>query len=459
MKLPLKNSKHKIQIKAVTSKGFGVGDIDGFTVFTDGLLTGDAALVQIIKVKKRYGYGKTLQIITPSASRIKSPCPASKRCGGCQWQHCTYESQLEFKKQFVFDAIERIGAIKSPPVADVIKMEFEANSLRYRNKAVFPIVPQSNKDGFAIGMFAPRSHNIIEVTDCLIQHVAHVSILEILKKHMREYKISAYDETTHKGLMRFVMIRNSKKSGEIMVVFAINGSKIPGEDKLMTKMQDIGANTVLINVNRNRGNTILGGEFRLLFGNGYITETLGEISYQISASSFFQVNTLQAEKLYQTAIKQAGLTEQMTVIDAHCGAGGVLLHAAKNVKSAIGIDSAQQAISDAIENAKLGNIANAKFVCQSAEDALPELIIDNRPDVIFLDPPRKGCEVDLLNCIINAAIQRIVYISCDPATLARDIKILVDGGYKLLQAIPVDMFPFTGKIETSCLLERDDVYL
>ena len=457
MKLPLKNSIHRIQVKAVTSKGFGVGDIDGFTVFTDGLLTGDVAFVQIIKVKKNYGYGKILQVVTPSGARVRSPCPVSKRCGGCQWQHCGYAAQLDFKKQFVYDAIERIGGIKNPPVSDVEKMDFEPGSLRYRNKAVFPIVPHKNKDGFAIGMFASRSHNIIEVSDCLIQHEAHVGILDTLKKHMREYKISAYDETAHKGLMRFVMIRNSNYSGEIMVVFSINGNKIPGEDKLMSDMQDLGASTVLVNINRERGNTILGREFRILCGDGFIKEVIGKVIYQISASTFFQVNTKQAEKLYMTAIKQADLKENMTVVDAHCGAGGVLLHAAKLVREAIGIDSSRQSISDAGKNVMLGGIANTVFLCQTAEAALPELLKKNIPDVIFLDPPRKGCEAELLFCIINAEIPRVVYISCDPATLARDIKILAEGGYRLLQAIPVDMFPYTGKIETSCLISKTAV--
>ena len=458
MKLPLKNSKHRIQIKAVTSKGFGVGDIDGFTVFTDGLLTGDVADVQIIKVKKRYGYGKTLQIITPCEARIKSPCAVSKRCGGCQWQHCRYDVQLEFKKQFVYDALERIGGIKNPPVADVEKMDFEDGNLRYRNKAVFPIVPHKNKDGFAIGMFAPRSHDIIEVTDCLIQHEAHIGILEALKKHMREFKLTAYDEVAHKGLLRFVMIRNSVKSGEIMVVFAINGSKIPGEEKLVSNMTDVGASTVLININRERGNTILGNEFRNLCGKGHVNEAIGDVNYQISASSFFQVNTKQAEKLYAIAIRQAELKEHMTVVDAHSGAGGVLLLAAKRIKKAIGIDSSRQATSDAIENAKINGITNAEFICQTAENALPKILMEDSPNVIFLDPPRKGCEPELLSCIINAEIPKVVYISCDPATLARDVKILAEGGYRLLQAVPVDMFPFTGKIETSCLLERDIVY-
>ena len=457
MKLPLKNSKHRIHTKAVTSKGFGVGDIDGFTVFTDGLLTGDVADVQIIKVKKRYGYGKTLQIVTPSAARIKSPCAISKRCGGCQWQHCSYETQLEYKKQFVFDAMERIGSIKNPPLDDVVKMDFEEGSFRYRNKAVFPIVPHKNKDGFAIGMFAPRTHIIIEVNDCLIQHESHIGVLEALKKHMREFKLSAYDEIAHKGLMRFVTIRNSTKTGEIMVVLTINGSKIPGEEKLVSKMLGVGASTVLVNINKERGNAILGSEFRTLSGKGHITEAISNINYQISASSFFQVNTKQVEKLYAIALKQAELKAHMTVIDAHSGTGGVLLHAAKYVKKAFGIDIAQQATNDAIENAKINNITNSNFICQPAEKALPEILIENKPSVIFLDPPRKGCEPDLLSCIINAEIPKIVYISCDPATLARDIKILSEGGYRLLQATPVDMFPFTGKIETSCLLERGDV--
>ena len=451
MRIPQKNSMARIEVRAVTSKGFGIGDIDGFTVFVDGLLTGDVADVQVIKVKKRYGYAKTVHIEKPSPARIKSPCPHSARCGGCQWQHCDYEKQLEFKKMFVYDALERIGGVKNPPVADVARMEF-GDGPSYRNKAVFPIVPHKNKSGFAIGMFAARSHNIIEVENCLIQHKAHVNLLECLKKHMREHKVPAYDENLHDGLMRFIMVRTS--GDEVMVVLVINGIKIPSEVKLVPALTSAGATTVLVNINRSRGNTILGADYRTLYGSGYITESIGELSYRVSPSTFFQVNTKQAKKLYDIAIRQAGLKDDMTVVDAHVGAGGVLLHAARLAKKAVGIDIVESAIKDARKNAELGGINNAEFVLADACEVLPEILAKHKPDVVFLDPPRKGCEAKLLEGIIEAKTKKIVYISCDPATLSRDVRILCEGGYALEKAEPLDMFPFTGKVETSCLLVR-----
>ena len=478
MTVPLKNSTHRLEARAVTSKGFGVGDINGFTIFVDGLLTGDVAQVQILKVKKRYGYAKIVHIEKPSPARIKSPCLHSGRCGGCQWQHCQYEKQLEFKKMFVYDAFERLAGIKNPPVMDVVRMDFGDDKTRtahiqsekqesqpgeqktffdrsYRNKAVFPIVPHKNKNGFAIGMFAARSHNIIEVENCLIQHNAHVAVLEVLKKHMGEFKIPAYDETRHDGLMRFVMVRTAGE--EVMVVLVINGSKIPGEAKLVPALGEIGASTVLVNKNKNRGNTILGHEYRILSGKGSITDTIGEISYSVSPSTFFQVNRSQAKKLYDIAIRQAELEKHMTVVDAHVGAGGVLLQAAGHVKKALGIDIVESAVKDARANAELNGIDNTEFVFAAAEDVLPEILAAHKPEVIFLDPPRKGCEAKLLEGIVEAKTKKIIYISCDPATLSRDVKFLREGGYTLIKAEPLDMFPFTGKVETCCQIVRNVV--
>ena len=458
MKPPQKNSERRITINSVTSKGFGVGEIDGgFVVFADGLLPGDVADILLVKAKKTYGYAKTLQIVSPSVHRVKSPCTVSQRCGGCQFLHCEYEAQLAFKKRFVQDALQRIGGIAEPPVADVLPMDFGEKGIRYRNKAVFPIVPHANEDGFAIGMFAPRSHNMVEVTDCLIQNVAHVKVLRILREHMKKRQITAYDEVSHKGLMRFVLIRSSEATGEVMVVLVANGNEIPGEVNLTAKLADAGASTVLVNKNTARGNTILGGDFHILSGKGFITETVGDVKYQISAASFFQINTRQAEKLYRTALEQAGLSEGMTVVDAHVGAGGVLLPASRLVKKAMGVDALSQAIIDARENALQNGISNAEFLCGTAEDALPKILQDHAVDVVFFDPPRKGCEPALLDSVVSAEIGRIVYISCDPATLARDIKLLGLGGYKLVEAIPVDMFPFTGKVEICCLLLKNAV--
>ncbi|MCL1883981.1 MAG: 23S rRNA (uracil(1939)-C(5))-methyltransferase RlmD [Defluviitaleaceae bacterium] len=439
---PLKNSQHIIEITDVTAMGFGIGSIDGFNVFVEGTLTGDVVNALIIKVKQRYGYGKILQIITPSPFRIKSACSISQKCGGCQWQNCEYSAQLNFKKQIVKSALEKIGGIKDPPVFDVIGME---NPFRYRNKGVFPVVP--TKDGFTIGMYAPRSHRIVEVEDCAIQHIAHVKVLSAVKEHMRKHKISAYNETAHKGLVRHIVVRTSLYSGEIMVVIVINGQKFSESEEFAKNLTAIGVSTLLLNRNISKGNTIMGDEFQILSGSGFITEKIGEVKYQLSAPSFFQVNPIQTKVLYETAIVQANLDSTQYAIDAHVGVGGVALFAAKHAKSVLGVDIVKSAIKDAQKNAALNGIENAEFICGAAEDIIPKLLENSRPSIIFLDPPRKGCDHALLDAITAAKIKNIVYISCDPATLARDVKILTNGGFSLTAVQPVDMFPFTGKVE------------
>ncbi|MDR0272454.1 MAG: 23S rRNA (uracil(1939)-C(5))-methyltransferase RlmD [Clostridiales bacterium] len=453
MKL-LKNSRHTIEIIDVTEKGFGVGEIDGFVVFIDGALPGDVIDTLIIKIKKKYAYGKIIQIKTPSAFRIKSNCPVSHSCGGCQWQHCEYEAQLKFKKQIVKSALEKIGGLIDPPVFDVIGTNKPA---RYRNKAVFPIVPAKNTDGFAIGMFAARSHRIVQVSDCAIQHEAHIEILSAVKTHMRRHKITAYDETTHKGIMRHTVVRTSFETGEIMVVLVANG-KIPKRAELTAALVELGASTVLVNKNTMKNNTIMSDEFQILHGEGFIREKIGEVEYQLSAPSFFQINPVQTKILYETAIAQAELDGSQIVIDAHAGVGGVALFTAKHAKGAkkiIGVDIVQSAVYDAQKNSALNGIENAEFICGAAEEVIPKLMqsSESKPDVVFLDPPRKGCDSVLLDALIAAEIKKIIYISCDPATLARDIKHLTqNGSYKLTAAQPVDMFPFTGKIEVCCNL-------
>jgi 23S rRNA (uracil1939-C5)-methyltransferase len=454
MKPPKKNTRHTIEITEATAKGFGIGYIDGFILFVDGALPHDIVDILLVKVKQRYGYGKIMQIITPSPFRIKSPCPVSNQCGGCQWQHCEYEAQLKFKKQIVINALEKIGGQTNPPVFDVIGMK---NPARYRNKAVFPVVPAKNKDGFAIGMYAPRSHRLVEIADCAIQHEAHIGVLEAVKNHMRRHKITAYDETAHKGAVRHVVVRTSLFTGEIMVVIVINGRGLPAGEALAGDLTAIGATTVLVNMNNSKGNTIFGEDFQILSGEGFIREKIGEVEYQLSAPSFFQINPVQTKILYETAIKQAELDGTQTVTDAHSGVGGVALFAAQgNAKHVLGIDIVAPAISDAKKNAELNGIKNAEFICGAAEEVIPRLMEsgETTPDIVFLDPPRKGCDKTLLNALCTACVKKIVYISCDPATLARDVKILTQGGYILTAAQPVDMFPFTGKVETSVLLQR-----
>lgn len=442
---PQKNTQHTVTITSVTAKGAGVGSIDGFTVFVDGALPGDVVNTHLVKAKSRYGFGKIVEILTPSPHRIQSPCPVFDKCGGCQWQNCQYPAQLQFKKQIVIDALERIGGVKNPPVADVMGM-IGGTPAHYRNKAVFPIVPSDGEGGFAIGMFAPRSHRIIPLDYCNIQHTAHVPVLKAIKKYMTRNQVTPYNETTHKGLMRFVTIRTSLATKEVMVVLTVNGNGLPLEARLVEDLTAAGATTVVVSRHTAKNNVVLGEHFRVVSGSGFITERIGHVSYQISAPSFFQVNPIQTKALYEVALNQAQLKGK-TVIDAHVGAGGVALFAAKYAKTLIGVDIVEAATKDGEKNAALNHVTNLQFLCGAAETVLPPMIAEVAPEVMFLDPPRKGCDPALLHAIVEAKVPRLVYISCDPATFARDVNTLVAGGYVLEAVQPVDMFPHTGKVE------------
>jgi len=446
-----KNEKITVNIEKVTGKGFGVTRVGDFVLFIEGALTDDKLMVQVVKVKKTYGYAKIIKILQPSPYRIQSPCPVSEKCGGCQWQNCDYLAQLGFKKDIVKDALVRIGGIPDPPIEDVIGMN---PPQPYRNKAVFPIVPMENGD-FTIGMYAPRSHRIIPIEKCEIQHPAHVPILAAMRNH----EVTAYDETTHKGIMRHIIIRTSLATGEVMVVLVVNANGAPDENELIENLTSAGATTIVINRHREKSNTIMGNHFRVVTGEGFIKEKINEIWYQLSAPSFFQINPVQTEVLYAKAIEMADLDGTQTAIDAHVGVGGVALQAARKAREVIGVDIVVDAIKDAEKNAELNEIKNARFICGAAEEVIPALLSQGEitPDVVFLDPPRKGCDNALLDAIATAKIKTIVYISCDPATLARDIKRLTENGYVLKKAQPVDMFPMTGKVETVTLLRLSDM--
>jgi 23S rRNA (uracil1939-C5)-methyltransferase len=445
-----KNDIFELDITGTNADGFGIGKPDGFTVFVEGALPGDKILTRALKVKPRYAYGKIEKLITPSPYRKSdddaSICPYHKRCGGCQWQHCGYDAQLSFKKQIVTDALKRIGQIETPNVADVIGMDAP---YRYRGKAVFPI----GLDG--VGVFAPRSHRIIPISDCNIQQESHKHFISIINEYMKEYNVPVYDEITHTGLLRHLMVRKSFHSNEIMVCLTINGTELPHSKELCARLTEAGASTVLLSVHTKKGNAVLGDSFKILTGSGFITERIGGVDYQLSARSFFQVNPVQTKILYDKAIEAADLSPSDTIIDAHAGVGGVALYAARAVRKVCCVEIVPEAIEDARRNAALNGIENAEFYLGAAEAVIPELLNGGeRFGAVFLDPPRKGCGAELLSAIIAAGIPKVVYISCDPATLARDIKILADGGYTLKSAQPVDMFPQTGEVECVCLLTR-----
>jgi len=378
-------------IESMSSEGHGVARHDGLVVFVEGTLPGDVVTAEMVKSKKSFANARIVEIVKHSPHRMNPPCGAAVNCGGCQLQHCDYSAQLDFKRQIVINALERIGGIKNPPVSEVIGME---NPWNYRNKGRFFV-----KDG-GIGMYERNSRNLVETPNCLIMHQNIVDAVAGLRGVAEDGEI---------------MVRASFSEDDIIVTH--NGKVISSTSK--------------------------------------IKEKIGDITYRLSAKSFFQVNPVQAGVLYDVALKQAGLDGTQTIVDAHVGCGGVMLQAAKLAKTAIGVDVEPAAISDAEFNAKLNKIDNAEFMCGSAEVVIPEILAErSKPDVIFLDPPRKGCGQPLLKAIAESKIPRVVYISCDPATLARDVKYLVAEGYALEAVQPVDMFPMTSKIEICCLLTK-----
>lgn len=453
-----KNAIFELNIDDVDANGFGIGRTDGFAVFVDGALPGDRLRVRLLKTKPRYAYAKIEKILTPSPYRHGGAvCPVASRCGGCQLQHCDYPAQLAIKKRFVADALTRIGKLSDPVVLDTLGMD---DPLGYRNKAQFPVGP-----GQVVGFYAPRSHRIVPVESCPIQHPAHEPLLTAMHEYMKRFNITPYDENTHTGLLRHIVLRISVGTGERMVVPVINGDKLPREAVLIDMLTAAGATTVSINTNRSQTNMVMGPHTRVIYGDGFIREQLGDIAYRLSATSFFQVNPLQTKVLYDTALAFADLTGAETVIDAHAGVGGIALYVARGARKVYGVEIMPEAVTDAMFNAKLNRIEHAEFFTGAAEEIIPALLSGKqtgaavRPDVVFLDPPRKGCEDALLKMLITARIPKLVYVSCDPATLARDVKKLTDGGYRFSKTQPVDLFPMTGKVESVTALQYPSITL
>ena len=418
-----KNTQIELNIHAISTEGLGIGRFGDFVVFVDGAIPGDVVTARITRPKSRFAVAALEAVIQPSASRITPPCPVAAHCGGCGWQHIDYQTQLSLKKQIVTDTLTRIGGVANPPVADVAGM---ANPWEYRNKAVFHV--DSNGK---VGVYAPRSRRVVEISSCGIVHQAHRAAL------------SAVKASKHQSLIRDVMFRAGDDSN--MVALTTHDPLSKADYANLTADFADCCDTLVIN-----GKTALGG--------GFVTITLSGITYKLSAASFFQVNTAQAQVLYDTALSQIPAAKTETIIDAHCGVGSIALYAASRAANVIGVDIEPAAIADATYNAEFNKIRNARFICGTAEKELPKLLATPQNAVIFLDPPRKGCDKSLLETLIADAsrngLQRIVYISCDPATLARDVKILTQGGFHLADVRPVDMFPHTSEIEVSCLLVR-----
>ena len=448
-----KNDCFTVSIEDMSEDGSGIGKLDGYIWFIKDAVKGDVVEAKAMKMKKSYGFARLMRVITPSPDRIEPACPVARQCGGCQLQAMSYESQLKFKENKVYNNLRRIGGFTDIPFLPIMGMD---EPWRYRNKAQFPF--GRNKNGEIVtGFYAGRTHDIIPQEDCLLGVEENKKILESIKEYMIENHVAPYEEKTHQGLIRHALIRKGFKTGELMVCVIINGKKLPHSEKLVEKLCRFdGMTSISYSINTDKTNVILGKELVNLYGPGYITDYIGDVKYRISPLSFYQVNPVQTEKLYGTALEYAGLTGGEVVWDLYCGIGTISLFLAQKAKKVYGVEIVPQAIDDARENAKLNGLDNVEFFVGKAEEVLPEQYEKNKvyADVIVVDPPRKGCDEQCLNTIVTMAPKRVVYVSCDSATLARDLKMLCEKGYEVEKVRCCDMFGWTTHIETVCLLSK-----
>lgn len=443
----------QMKITSMGSSGEGVGKYEGFTVFAQGGLPRELVQVYITTVKKTYAMGKVVKVVETSGERVKPLCPVYKECGGCQLQHLSYKGQLEVKRQQVIDALERIGHCKNLTVEPTLGAEYPWH---YRNKMQVPVA-QGFKGKLAIGCFAQGTHKVINVDNCLIQNEINNNIAQVVRKWMETYKIPALQEDKRTGMVRHIMGRVGVHTGEVMVVLITNQPMVPHMKDLgkMLRQEVPGFTTLVQNINTRHTNVIMGPQNRIIVGPGFIKDKLGDFTFNISPQSFFQVNTKQAEVLYNKALEFAQLTGKENVIDVYCGTGTITLFLAQKAKKALGIEIVPEAIKDAKENARNNKVANADFICDDAAKALPKLVEEGvQPDVIVLDPPRAGCDGAVLEAIAGVKAKRVVYVSCNPASLARDVAILRDKGYRLDKVQPVDMFCASSHVECVALMSR-----
>lgn len=504
-----KNDILTLEIVDMGNEGEGVARVEGYTLFVKDALTGDVIRGKVIKTRRNFGYVRLLEILTPSPFRVEPECPVARQCGGCQLQHCSYEKQLAWKEEKIANCLNRIGgqAVSTPRgtvksergstvvMESIIGMEYPGH---YRNKAQFPV--GVNREGRLIaGFYAGRTHQIVESRDCMIQHPCSQILVDAVLKYMEVCQVPSYDETEHTGLMRHILIRVGVNTGQVMLCLVINGEKIPQAEQLVEMVleqkleaagqvpetnsadrqrnhaadcddpvrhdDEVGGDvpalhivSICLNHNRDKTNVILGDRVSMLYGNEYIEDRIGDITYRISPLSFYQVNPLQTKRLYETALDYAGLTGREVVWDLYCGIGTISLFLAKRAKKVCGVEIVPQAVEDARENARINGIENAEFFAGAAEDVVPAEYERSRgtlrADVVVVDPPRRGCEEGLLATVVRMEPDRIVYVSCDPATLARDVKYLCGSGYELARVRGCDMFGMGYHVESVCLLHR-----
>lgn len=508
---PKKNELVTLEITDIGNDGEGIGRADGFTLFVKGAVVGDVVEARVLKAKKTYGYAKIETLLCPSKDRVVPVCPVAGRCGGCQLQQMSYTAQLSWKERKVKECLERIGGVVFEEKKKQDEMEASADGasvkdagkakrarffpilgmdtpLAYRNKAQFPV--GRDKDGRIVtGFYAGHSHTIVSCATCVIQAPVNAVICNVVREHMEQYHIMPYEEESHTGLVRHILTRVGAVTREVLVCLIVNGKSVPKAEELAKRLktaieefccdgtenrgnsagefrnktqngvkQKLTLKGVCLNVNCEKTNVILGTEIIPVWGDAYITDDIGEVSYRISPLSFYQVNPVQTKVLYGKALEFAELTGNEVVWDLYCGIGTISLFLAAKAKQVYGVEIIPQAIADARQNALRNGITNAEFFVGAAEEVLPAKYRESggsmRADVIVVDPPRKGCDEALLQTVVNMEPKRVVYVSCDPATLARDVKYLEENGYWLVKAQPVDMFPMTGHVECVVLMTK-----
>ncbi len=443
-----KNDRLRITIEDYSVEGHGIAKVDGYVLFVPGGAVGDEAVVHVLQCRTHFGYAKIVELITPSPVRIESDCPVSHQCGGCSLRHISYPAELEYKANKVHQDLRRIGGIEQPPVTKPIGAQ---TIYGYRNKAQYPIRMQQGQP--VAGFFAAGSHRVISCDHCRIQPDIFDRILQFTLQFIKRHQLSAYDEQTGKGLVRHLYLRRGESTDEIMVCLVLNGSRLPEEflPEICAAFPQI--KCVCISENRERTNVILGKKIHFLTQRQYIVDVLLGKEFAISPASFYQVNPVQTQRLYQKAAELAQVQPDQTVLDLYCGIGTVGICAAANARQLVGIEIVEPAVENAIANARRNQLTNTRFICADAKTGVAQLQKEGYHfDTVFIDPPRKGCDADTLETLVAMAPQKLIYISCDPATLARDVRFLTQNGFTLQSATPVDLFPRTAHVETVALL-------
>lgn len=440
-----KNDYIEVVFEDLTHDGAGVAKVEGYPLFVKNALPGERAKIKVIKVNKGYGFGRLEEILEQSPHRVDAPCPIYKECGGCQLQHLSYEGQLLAKEKQVRDVLTRIGKLENVKVHPVLGM---SEPWRYRNKAQVPV--GEREGGLIAGFYQQRSHEIIDMEACMIQQEKNDEVVQAVKRICTKYGVTAYNEQRHKGTLRHIMARHGQVTKEVMVVLVTRTSELPNKEKIVKEIVESveGVKSIIQNVNSKKTNVILGDETRVLWGEEVIYDLIGNVKFAISSRSFYQVNPEQTKVLYDQALTYAELSGQETVIDAYCGIGTISLFLAQKAQKVYGVEIVPEAIADANRNADLNGINNVEFAVGEAEVVIPNWYKEGiEADVLVVDPPRKGCDDALLQTIIEMRPKKVVYVSCNPATLARDLRVLEDGGYRTVEVQPVDMFPHTTHVE------------